>query len=561
MFSCISLTITSVTRHPNFPDSSSPASLTPSIATARILPIFGGESMPKIGNREVSGLVSSYLTDGKRGMEKPSQRNVSATAFTERMKTLFLNGDAPEQDISAAGRKMHAVHRSPNVYVVPHFLTARELDHFDDLITARRAAFRHSHTDGAEGEGVIVEERTSISLPLPKASDAVLRSIEARAADLIGLPADHVEPLQVVHYTDGAKFDMHHDVAPITLRSDREAEEEEDKAAEEGGSRGGSSSSSGSSGGDSSVSSGGNGSSGSSGSSGGNGSSGSSGGNGMSGGARGGDVPAGLTAADVTVERQHGPKRLVTLFVYLNTLPEGVGHTEFPLLRTAGSSGAVTLSVRPRSGTALVFCNVDSSGESDVRLCHRACPVPEGHVKFGVNIWISDVSQQAHATSSFAAAAASKFRNGGGKPGRGLLAPLLYAEVDDAPPPPPAALIGLDVRRTFPTRRKPYIGHVSAHCPTNGYHLEYSDGDEEDMDPEELLRLRLAEPELLVGRRVAKHFPGHGRFEGKVSACNDVELQTFAIQYDDGDAESELPLGEVLRLLLPVKSGGRKRRR
>ena len=69
----------------------------------------------------------------------------------------------------------------------------------------------------------------------------------------------------------------------------------------------------------------------------------------------------------------------MTLFVYLNTLPEGVGHTEFPLLRTAGSSGAVTLSVRPRSGTALVFCNVDSSGESDVRLCHRACPVPEGH--------------------------------------------------------------------------------------------------------------------------------------------------------------------------------------
>ena len=83
---CISLTITSVTRHPRLrrthhrPPHSPDPSAEP-FATARILPIFGGESMPKIGNREVSGLVSSYLTDGKRGMEKPSQRNVSATAF------------------------------------------------------------------------------------------------------------------------------------------------------------------------------------------------------------------------------------------------------------------------------------------------------------------------------------------------------------------------------------------------------------------------------------------------------------------------------------------------
>ena len=81
---------------------------------------------------------------------------------------------------------------------------------------------------------------------------------------------------------------------------------------------------------------------------------------------------------------------------------DGIGHTEFPLLQAADGSGR-SLSVRPRSGTALVFCNVDERGESDARLCHRACPVPEGHVKFGVNIWISDVSQQAHATSSLAA--------------------------------------------------------------------------------------------------------------------------------------------------------------
>ena len=71
----------------------------------------------------------------------------------------------------------------------------------------------------------------------------------------------------------------------------------------------------------------------------------------------------------------------MTLFVYLNTLPEGVGHTDFP---------QINLSVRPRSGTALLFCNVAADGEPDPRVCHRACPVPPGHHKFGCNVWIAD---------------------------------------------------------------------------------------------------------------------------------------------------------------------------
>jgi len=62
------------------------------------------------------------------------------------------------------------------------------------------------------------DERTSISLALPKAADATLRAIESRAAELVGLPSDHVEPLQVVYYSEGARFDLHHDVrAAATL--------------------------------------------------------------------------------------------------------------------------------------------------------------------------------------------------------------------------------------------------------------------------------------------------------------------------------------------------------
>ena len=48
------------------------------------------------------------------------------------------------------------------------------------------------------------------------------------------------------------------------------------------------------------------------------------------------------------------------------------------------------LSVTPRRGDALLFCNVDEHGDADPRTIHRACPVSGEHRKFGVNIWLSD---------------------------------------------------------------------------------------------------------------------------------------------------------------------------
>ena len=451
-------------------------------------------------SKELRNLTSSYLSDGKRGIERPSLHKIAANAITPRMKTLFLRGAAADVLSATEARRLVPIHSSPNIYLVPHFLSARDLDHLDDLITSRRAAFKHSHTDSKDSQyrGL---ERTSISMALPKAADATLRAIEARAAELVGLPADHVEPLQIVHYTEGAKFDMHHDVAPIKLSTDVD-DEDNDVAREE---------------------------------------------------AATGCVPPNLTPDDVTVEKQAGPRRLVTLFVYLNTLPDGIGHTEFPLLRNASGE---RLSVRPRSGTALVFCNVDGDGQPDPLLCHRACPVAEKHRKFGVNIWISDVSQQMHAVAS----TSSKKASGAAKGGKGLLAPLLYVEPEDTPPPPVAALLGLQFKKSFGSHGV-FVGTVASYSPSLGYLVEYEDGDEEDMDVDTLLKLPLADPSALAGRRVVKHFPGHGRFEGTIVGFETGP--TFSIEYDDGDKESELPPRDVLRLLLPPTKGkaSKKRRR
>ena len=130
------------------------------------------------------------------------------------MRRLFHSGPAEAQS-AGGGRHLEPVCSDPNVYLVHHFLSAGELEHLDGLITDRRGAFKQSVTDdataGASAHVVESQERTSASLHLPKGGDTSLRAIEARAAELVGLPSDYVEPLQVVTYTNGQRFDLHHD--------------------------------------------------------------------------------------------------------------------------------------------------------------------------------------------------------------------------------------------------------------------------------------------------------------------------------------------------------------
>jgi len=137
-----------------------------------------------------------------------------AAPLSERMRRLFHSGPAEAQS-AGGGRHLEPVCSDPNIYLVHHFLSAGELEHLDGMITDRRGAFKQSVTDdataGASAHVVESQERTSASLHLPKGGDTSLRAIEARAAELVGLPSDYVEPLQVVTYTNGQRFDLHHD--------------------------------------------------------------------------------------------------------------------------------------------------------------------------------------------------------------------------------------------------------------------------------------------------------------------------------------------------------------
>jgi prolyl 4-hydroxylase len=132
-----------------------------------------------------------------------------------------------------------------------------------------------------------------------KGLDSAIRRVESRAAELVGMQSHNVEGLQIVSYTDGQKFETHHDIGPI------------DDACEH----------------------------------------------------------------VVTVVP---PRRIITLFVYLNDLPEGIGTTNFPLLKpqqppppagTETGSGTDCLKVQPKRGRALLFCNVLVDDPSEPGAC------------------------------------------------------------------------------------------------------------------------------------------------------------------------------------------------
>ena len=199
----------------------------------------------------------------------------------------------------------------------------------------------------------------SLEWVLPHSSIPVIvqvRAIEARAAELMGIPAGQVEPLQVVSYRDGQHFSAHHDAG--TLESDDDDDYVEGRGEREEGKDG-----------------------------------------------VGGSSAAAAPGNETTVSKKEdedkaskkykvalvAPRRLVTFFVYLNTLPPGVGATHFP---------ALGLHVQPKARSALVFCNVQPDGRPDPATVHEAQPVGEGYRKFGMNLWISDTSCLEYASAT-----------------------------------------------------------------------------------------------------------------------------------------------------------------
>jgi prolyl 4-hydroxylase len=92
--------------------------------------------------------------------------------------------------------------------LVPNFLTKKELAAL--LKAAQAASFARSDVDE---QGVLVQREYRSSSSAALKQDSVVRRVLARVGDVLGTFPSQCEPPQLVRYTPGQEYDVHHDAA------------------------------------------------------------------------------------------------------------------------------------------------------------------------------------------------------------------------------------------------------------------------------------------------------------------------------------------------------------
>uniref|UniRef100_A0A383WBS8 Fe2OG dioxygenase domain-containing protein n=1 Tax=Tetradesmus obliquus TaxID=3088 RepID=A0A383WBS8_TETOB len=98
---------------------------------------------------------------------------------------------------------------SPRAFVYHNFLSREEVDHI--VAAVEKLVHRSQVIDTKTGKHTLDNIRTSYGAPLHRGQDPVIAAIEARIAEWTRLPADHGEPIQVLRYQNGQKYDAHWD--------------------------------------------------------------------------------------------------------------------------------------------------------------------------------------------------------------------------------------------------------------------------------------------------------------------------------------------------------------
>jgi len=126
----------------------------------------------------------------------------STTPRAGRRRTLPLAEEVREQLPEGHEIRLLPVLREPKVRLVENLITPSEAEHVIQIGTPR---MRRSLA-GGRTESV----RTSSTAMLP-GSDPIVRTITQRMAYLSGYPEENIEPLQLVKYTVGQKYEPHFD--------------------------------------------------------------------------------------------------------------------------------------------------------------------------------------------------------------------------------------------------------------------------------------------------------------------------------------------------------------
>ncbi|KAI3638346.1 hypothetical protein MIR68_003957 [Amoeboaphelidium protococcarum] len=103
---------------------------------------------------------------------------------------------------------VNLMRRKPFMMYLSNLLTPGESQH---LIQIARPLFRRSAVGSETDYSDVDEVRTSYSAYLTRSHDKVVKCIEQHVAQFVGKSVDCIEPLQVVWYREGQKYEPHDD--------------------------------------------------------------------------------------------------------------------------------------------------------------------------------------------------------------------------------------------------------------------------------------------------------------------------------------------------------------
>jgi len=109
---------------------------------------------------------------------------------------------------------LNLVHKDPDMFVVPNFLTPIETAHLVQLAEESWEPSKVWLGSNTAGQGQMVRAntiRTSSSCVIPFGKTSVVQEIEQRLSKLAGIDVDYLEHLTLVRYMPGEFYKPHHD--------------------------------------------------------------------------------------------------------------------------------------------------------------------------------------------------------------------------------------------------------------------------------------------------------------------------------------------------------------
>jgi len=98
---------------------------------------------------------------------------------------------------------------APRAFLLKGFLSPEECDHIINI--AKPMMTKSGVVDNETGKSKESDVRTSTGTFFDKGHDEIIQRIEKRVAQVTMVPVDNQEGLQVLHYTDGQKYEPHYD--------------------------------------------------------------------------------------------------------------------------------------------------------------------------------------------------------------------------------------------------------------------------------------------------------------------------------------------------------------